>query len=130
MPLNGTIREMVVARAKAAQTNASGLLFPSNVGKKWSSPGWSQYFKAAVSRAKLEDFLTYDCRSTFASHLVQNGASLRAVADLLGHLGLNRVMRDAYLAPSYLADAIGTLAGVTDTRKEINTTQSPHTSKV
>lgn len=123
VPLNGTIREMVLARAEVAKTSASGLIFPSTTDKKWFQATFYYYWKEAVARTKLEDVRLYDCRSTFASHLIQNGTNLRGVADLLGHSGLNMVMRYAYLGPSHLADAIDTLAGFTDTRKEKNTTQ-------
>ena len=84
--------------------------FPTAVGTKWSGTTWGNHFQRAVSRAKLEDLRTYDLGSTFASHLIQNGASLRAVADLLGHSGLGMVMRYAYLAPSHLKAAIDTLS--------------------
>ena len=111
VPLNADIRDMVVRRAQAAAKTSNQLVFPNTVGEKWGGSNWSTHFQPAVSRAKLEDFRTYDCRSTFASHLVQNGASLRAVADLLGHSELKMVMRYAYLAPSHLAAAIDTLSG-------------------
>jgi hypothetical protein len=37
------------------------------------------------------------------------GASLRAVAELLGHQGLRMVMRHAHLSPEYLKSEIGLL---------------------
>ena len=125
VPLNADIRDLVVRRAEAAAKTENQLVFPNAVGQKWSSGNWTLYFQRAVSRAKLEDFRTYDCRSTFASHLVQNGASLRAVADLLGHTDLKMVMRYAYLAPSHLAAAIDTLSAGSVTQIGTNLTQTP-----
>ena len=101
---------MVVRRTKAAAKTDSGFLFPNAAGRNWGHSNWSAYFQSAVSRTKLEDFRNYDCRSTFALHLAQNGVNLRAVADLLGHSSLAMVMRYAYLAPSHLEAAIDTFS--------------------
>ena len=92
VPLHDEILPMVLRRAEEAK-KSGGVLFPTAVGTKWSGTTWGNHFQRAVSRAKLEDLRTYDLGSTFASHLIQNGASLRAVADLLGHSGLGMVMR-------------------------------------
>ena len=66
-------------------------------------------FRAALEAAGIEDFTWHDLRHTFASWLVMRGASLRAVADLLGHRSLKMVMRYAHLSPAYLAKEVGLL---------------------
>ncbi|MFA9479219.1 tyrosine-type recombinase/integrase [Phycisphaerales bacterium AB-hyl4] len=63
----------------------------------------------AVKRAKLEDFRIHDLRHTFASRLVQQGASLFAVSKLLGHESIQMTMRYAHLAPDELDAAISRL---------------------
>ena len=125
VPLSGAISEMVFRRAMVAETSDSGLLFPNTEGRKWGASNWASHMRRAVSRAKIEDFRTYDCRSTFASLLVQNGTSLRGVADLLGHTSLAMVMRYAYLAHHNLVDAISTLTPPENAQKRTKNAQHP-----
>lgn len=71
---------------------------------------WAETCERAGSLAL--DFKPHDCRHTFASLLVQGGAPLKVVAELLGHTNLNMVTRYAHLAPSHLSDALAALADV------------------
>jgi len=87
----------------------TGLVFRNAVGEMWDRNNFYDYFDRAKDVVGLEDFRPHDCRHTFASLLVQRGASLRAVADLLGHSSLAMVMRYSHLAPSHLEDTIGLL---------------------
>lgn len=60
----------------------------------------------------LEDdrhFVPHVCRHTFASRLVQRGAPIQVVKELLGHTDISMTMRYAHLAPSNLASAISLL---------------------
>lgn len=98
-------------RAKAAVEGKTGLLFPSPTGGVWERGSFYKRFYRGLERCGLEDFRPHDCRHTFASLLVQKGASLRVVADLLGHTSLAMVMRYAHLAPTHLESAIGLLGG-------------------
>lgn len=88
---------------------SSDLVFPNPAGNEWDRSGFYRYFYDACDRCGIEDFKPHDCRHTFASLLVQKGASLRAVADLLGHQSLAMVMRYAHLAPSHLESTVGLL---------------------
>ena len=87
----------------------SGLVFPSPSGEIWDRKNFYRYFNRAVEIAKLTDFYCHDARHTYASHLVQKGASLRAVADLLGHKSLSMVMRYSHLSKSHLSDTVALL---------------------
>lgn len=91
-----------------------GFVFKTPEGKQWDYDSFYNRFRHAIDAVGLEDFRPHDARHTFASHLVQKGASLRAVADLLGHTSLAMVMRYSHLAPSHLADTVK-LLGCRDT---------------
>jgi hypothetical protein len=62
-----------------------------------------------LERAQLRRIRFHDLRHTFASWLIIKGASLRFVAELLGHRGLRMVMRYAHLSPAYLSAEVGLL---------------------
>ena len=85
--------------------------FPHRSGRKVGHPIASvkNAFHTALEMAKIKDFTWDDLRHTFASWLMMRGASLRAVAELLGHRGLGMVMRYAPLSPAYLSAEIGLL---------------------
>lgn len=99
----------LVERAIAAmgqRGKRSDYVFLAPTGKPWTKDALYKYFNPAKERAGVEDFTPHDCRHTFASHLVQKGATLKAVADLLGHKNLNMVMRYAHLSPTHLKTTV------------------------
>lgn len=86
-------------------------VFTQPDGSQWVKAKFYDNFYNACNVAGIKDFTPHDCRHTFASHLVQKGASLRAVADLLGHSSLAMVMRYSHLAPTHLETTINLLEG-------------------
>lgn len=70
-------------------------------------------FDRARARAKMPAVRFHDLRHTYASWLVQAGAPLAAVRDLLGHSNLNVTSRYAHLATADLKAAVGRIAGLT-----------------
>src|SRR6202040_238689 len=78
------------------------LVFPSETGTVLDhSNVYSRQFLPAIERAGLRHFRIHDLRHTFASQLLQDGASLAYVRDQLGHSSIS-VTVDLYghLVPS------------------------------
>src|SRR2546428_11255499 len=71
--------------------------------------GVKNAFHAELETGTINALAWHDLRHTFASWLIMKGASLRAVAELLGHRGLRMVMRYAHLSPAYLSSEVGLL---------------------
>ena len=84
-------------------------IFTNTKGNKWERGNFYDYWNPTCERLGIDDFHPHDCRHTFASHLVQRGASLGHVAELLGHTSLQMVMRYAHLAPSHLESTVSLL---------------------
>ena len=77
------------------------------VFKTWSSSATAGVaIKTMADDAGIDDFVPHDLRRTFATRLLQRGADVRVVADLLGHKTLDMVMRYAVPPQAMKAEAI------------------------
>ena len=78
------------------------LLFPSEAGTPLDGRNlYNRHFLPAIQKAGLRHFRIHDLRHTYASRLLQAGASLAYVRDQLGHSSI-QVTVDLYghLVPS------------------------------
>ena len=117
VPLNETA--LATLKRLHHDRSDSPFVFPHVSGKHEGQPvkDVKTGFHAALAAARIEDFTWHDLRHTFASWLVMRGASLRAVADLLGHRSLKMAMRYAHLSPAFLAKEVGLLDQAIDRPK-------------
>ena len=110
LPLNATVLTTLQALYNQRIPDCP-YTFPHATGRKAGEPvqDVKNAFHTALETAAIKDFTWHDLRHTFASWLIMKGASLRAVAELLGHRGLRMVMRYAHLSPAYLSAEVGLL---------------------
>ena len=74
---------------------------PTEIGVAWDN---------ARQRAGLPDFRFHDLRHTCASYLAMNGASLREIAEVLGHKSLAVTMRYSHLSTRHIAGVVNRMA--------------------
>lgn len=84
------------------RAQAIGLRMPLDVPTRHRVEQWTE----ARRLCRLDHIHWHDLRHTFASWLIQSGASLLEVKELLGHSTINVTMRYAHLAPDSLSRAI------------------------
>lgn len=77
----------------------------------WKASPWElrRDFEAARAAVKLPHVHFHDLRHTYASFLVQSGANMKAVKELLGHSTMAMTDRYAHLAAPHLVKAVSGL---------------------
>jgi integrase len=110
LPLNATALKTLKALDEA-KTPESLYVFAHKSGPKAGEPvqDVKNGFHAALELAGIEDFTWHDLRHTFASWLMMRGASLRSLAELLGHQSMKMTMRYAHLSPAFLSAEVSLL---------------------
>lgn len=74
------------ARGELLKGRESGYLFVNCAGKPMSRQGFWKLVKQYAEKAHIvKDITPHTLRHSFAVHLVQNGADLKAVQEMLGH---------------------------------------------
>ena len=103
LPMTGRALELMRDhfRVRCADTT---LVFPGKSGR--TPVRLRTAWETAVRRAGLTDFTFHDLRHTFASYLAMQGASLRKIADALGHKTLAMVMRYSHLTEAHTRSVV------------------------
>lgn len=92
----------------AENKDANDHLLLRSDGKPWAKSHQQERMKEALSAAGIKRHVRFhDLRHTFASLLVQNGASIQLVANQLGHSGTAMATKHyAHLSPEYIGNTI------------------------
>ena len=111
IPINDKLLHVLGKRVpKIIQLDKEQFVFSRIPGIKLTVDHISKKFKEAVRAAKLNDKIhLHSLRHSFASILVQKGASLYVVKELLGHEDLKTTQIYAHLQHQNLVDAVNLL---------------------
>jgi integrase len=104
IPLSGRLLS-VLCESKSR----SGFVFKVKPGAHLKTSDCSRKLHKICEKADLRRIGWIVLRHSFASHLVEAGAHLKAVQELLGHSSIQTTMRYAHLSPSVLGNAIALL---------------------
>ena len=96
----------VRARKNFARRGVSDIVFLSDMGRALSRELLGQIVKKHAARAGLPAWVSpHSLRHSFATHLLANGADLRAIQELLGHADISTTQIYTHVETSHLRDA-------------------------
>jgi integrase len=110
IPINDDLAELFKSIRKRVQLR-SEYVFCDKKGRAFKEIKTS--FKAALRRAKINDFRFHDLRHTFASHFVMRGGTVKELQEILGHKTVAMTMRYAHLSQEHKKKAVNLLNGLT-----------------
>ena len=110
IPMNETLYNLLLAQSSDTGNNPAAYVFARIKPLKLTEDFVSKHFKKAVRAAKLDDRIhTHSLRHSFASNLVQRGASIFVVKELLGHEDIKTTLVYAHLNQDSLKYAVNLL---------------------
>ena len=93
------------AREAIVDNKESTILFANCSGQKMSRQGFWKLLKHYAKKAGIESDITpHTLRHSFAAHLVENGADLRSVQEMLGHSDISTTQIYANMSHSHIRE--------------------------
>ena len=98
-----------LARNLLLKGKTSEYLFINNRGQKLSRMGFWKILRENIRRAKIDKRVTpHSFRHCFATHLLEGGANLREVQEMLGHANITSTQIYTHLDSKFLKDVYKT----------------------
>ncbi|MCX5686307.1 MAG: site-specific tyrosine recombinase XerD [Candidatus Omnitrophica bacterium] len=108
VPIGRSAKEAVArylekVRPKLLKNRQDPHLFLSRLGKKISRQSFWKMIKRCAARARIKKEITpHTLRHSFATHLLENGADLRVVQEMLGHADISTTQLYTHIDKSRL----------------------------
>lgn len=112
LPLSLNVRDQIEAyreERKVLPSSHQAIFKPESHNDRFSSNGIANIFRAILKRAGVKGSL-HSMRHTFATNLVQRGAGINVVQELLGHAAVTTTMRYLHTTPNHLRSTINLLS--------------------
>lgn len=98
-------RYLTEARPELIKNNDTKKLFVNNQGKKLTRQGFWKILKKHTLKAGINKHITpHTLRHSFATHLLENGADLRSVQEMLGHADISTTQIYTHLTKSKIKE--------------------------
>ena len=98
---HGALRRLDTDLVFPGRRQPDGTYRPANITGAW---------KRALQVAEIEDFRFHDLRHTTASYLAMNKATMREIADVLGHKTMAMAQRYSHLSEAHNKAVVESMA--------------------